>query len=233
MEKQELQVVYEDNHIMVIIKPQGVLSQGDQTGDASVVDIAKDYLKAKYEKPGNVYLGMVHRLDRQTGGLMVLGKTSKATERLTEQMQNDVIEKKYLTVTVGELKEPNATLTHYLVKDEAKNEVKVYNYNIFGSKVATLNYNVLQSAGKENLVLVKLITGRSHQIRVQLKEAGTPIWGDVKYGKREKEEMALWAYKLSFIHPVSKEEMMFVSYPDIEATPWNRFDLKTKNIEYL
>lgn len=226
--KIENQIVYEDNQIIVLIKPQNLLSQGDETGDANLVDILKEYIKEKYNKPGNVYVGLVHRLDRPTGGLMVFAKTSKAASRLAEQIQNGEFEKTYLTCVVGLLKEKNSSLVNYLEKDEKTNVVKCYNYAKDGAKKAELRYKVLEENAKLSLVEVNLITGRSHQIRVQFANQKTPVFGDVKYGGDIVKgwDLALWAKEIKFIHPTTKEFLIFKSEPPMDALPWKNFKIK-------
>lgn len=223
--KIEPKVIYEDNHIIVVIKDQNVLSQGDDTGDESLFDAIKTYLKEKYNKPGNVYLGLVHRLDRPTGGVMVFAKTSKAASRLCEQIKTGEFEKSYIAVSVGTFKNKANTLVDYLEKDEGLNVVKVLNFNKPGSKRAELSYKVLEEKQNLSLVDVTLQTGRSHQIRVQLAHAGNPIFGDVKYKGDIKKgfNLALWAYKLTFVHPTTKEKLTFVCLPEISTAPWNLF----------
>lgn len=222
------QIVYEDNHIIVLIKPQNVLSQGDETGDENLVDLLKAYVKEKYNKPGNVYIGLVHRLDRPTGGLMVFARTSKAASRLAEQIQDGEFEKKYATVLVGNLKEKQGRLLNYLEKDTINNVVKVLGFAKDGAKRAELTYKVLEEKKNLSLVEVGLLTGRSHQIRVQFSHIKHPVFGDVKYGGDIAKgwNMALWAYRLKFIHPTTKQIMVFVSEPPQDELPWKNFDFK-------
>lgn len=226
--KIENQIIYEDNHIIVLIKPQNILSQGDETGDENLVDLLKDYIKTKYNKPGNVFVGLVHRLDRPTGGLMVFAKTSKAASRLTQQIQDGEFEKTYLTCVCGVLKEKSATLINYLEKDEKTNVVKCYNYAKDGTKKAELNYKVIEENSKLSLVEVKLVTGRSHQIRVQFASLNAPVFGDVKYGGDIVKgwDLALWAKELKFIHPTTKESLIFKSEPPMDELPWKNFKIK-------
>ena len=223
----ELKVIYEDNHIIVVLKPQNVLSQGDETGDESVLDMVKNYIKETYNKPGNVYVGLVHRLDRPTGGVMVFAKTSKAASRLTEQLKNKDFSKKYLAVVVGKPKYKASRLEHFLQKDEQNNIVKVCPRGVEGAKQAILEYNTISAKDKVSLVDVKILTGRSHQIRVQMSEIKTPVFGDVKYGGdtlAKGHNLALWAYELSFIHPTTKQRMTFKCMPDANVVPWNVFE---------
>ncbi len=223
--KIEPKIIYEDNHILVVIKDQNILSQGDETGDESLFDALKNYLKTTYNKPGNVYLGLVHRLDRPTGGIMVFAKTSKAASRLSEQIKNGDFEKKYVCVCNGEFKEKTNTLVNFLEKNEVTNTVKVLTFNKEGSKRAELSYKVLEEKQNLSLVDVSLQTGRSHQIRVQLANIGHPIFGDVKYKGDVKKgyNLALWAYQLSFYHPTTKEKLTFNVLPEITEIPWKLF----------
>ncbi|MBE7082644.1 MAG: RluA family pseudouridine synthase [Clostridiales bacterium] len=224
---EELKVIYEDNHIIVVLKPQNVLSQGDETKDTSIFDMVKEYIKVKYEKPGNVFLGLVHRLDRPTGGVMVFAKTSKAASRLTEQMKNKKFVKKYLTVVVGAPRYKASRLEHFLKKDEKTNIVTVVPRGEDGAKQAILEYNTVKTVDKVSLLEVQILTGRSHQIRVQMSQIGTPVFGDSKYGGdvlAKGHNMALWAYELSFEHPTTKKTMKFKCMPPIAKAPWNVFE---------
>lgn len=221
-----LQILHEDNHIIVVVKPQNIPSQGDSSGDKDMLTMVKEYLKESYNKPGNVYCGLVHRLDRPTGGVMVFAKTSKAAERLSEAIRTGAFEKRYYAVTVGIPKEATDTLRDYLVKNTQENMVKVCNKTAEGAKYAELSYNTLVTAPRVALLEVKLATGRSHQIRVQLANIGTPIFGDVRYGGdtlAKGHHLALWAYELKFVHPVTKVIMSFRACPPVDAVPWSSF----------
>lgn len=226
MENEKLKVLYEDNQIIVVLKPQNLPTQGDSSGDESLLDLVKQYIKEKYEKPGEAFIGLVHRLDRPTGGVMVFARTSKAAARLAEQLKDGSFEKKYLAVVVGTPRDRQARLTNYLMKDEKNNLVTVVPAAYEGAKKAELSYKVLESTQKVSLVDIKLHTGRSHQARVQMKHIGTPIFGDARYGGdtlAKGHNLALWAYELRFYHPVSKTPMVFVAYPPQEKTPWDKF----------
>jgi 23S rRNA pseudouridine1911/1915/1917 synthase len=181
-----IKIVYEDNHILVVVKPQNIPSQGDETGDPDMLTILKEYLKEKYGKEGDAFLGLVHRLDRVTGGVMVFAKTSKAAERLFDSMTEGDFEKKYMAVVNGTPKEKQNRLTHYLIKNEKRNIVQVAPMTSEGAKLAELDYKVLSEKNGLSLVMIRLLTGRSHQARVQMATIGTPILGDTKYGKEEK-----------------------------------------------
>ncbi len=225
---EELNVVYEDNHIIVVVKPQNVPTQEDESKDKDLLTMVKEYIKVKENKPGNVYVGLVHRLDRPTGGIMVFAKTSKAASRLTQEMHTGDFKKRYLAVVVGKPREKRAKLVNYLLKNARTNTVQVVPELTTNAKRAELDYVVLDDSEKVSLVEVNLATGRSHQIRVQLKNIGCPIYGDVKYGgdKLAKgHNLALWAYELKFVHPTTKENMTFKCYPPEDITPWNVFNL--------
>ncbi len=223
---EELNILHEDNHIIVVLKPQNVPCCEDESKDKDLLNMIKDYIKETYHKTGNVYLGLVHRLDRPTGGIMVFAKSSKAAARLSEQMKNGDFEKKYYAVTVGRPREDKATLVNYLKKNAVNNMVYVSSPTVEGSKRAELEYNLLENEDGLSLLDVKLRTGRSHQIRVQLNAIGCPLYGDMRYGgeKAKKGYLALWAYYLSFSHPVSKERMVFRVQPPADVSPWNKFD---------
>lgn len=217
-----LEILYEDNHIIVVVKPYNVLSQGDNTNDLDMVSLIKDYLKEKYQKSGNVYLGLVHRLDRPVGGIMVFAKTSKAASRLSRQISNHEFKKTYLAVVNGTSLKNNDEFCDYIVKG---NDNSSYIADDSVGKFSKLNYKVLEINKDNNLSLVgiNLITGRHHQIRVQFASRGYPLYGDQRYGKMDKKQIALFAYKLEFIHPVKKELMTFVKYPK-KIGVWSLFN---------
>ena len=216
-----LNVLFEDNHIIVVEKLVNIPSQADKTGDEDMLSIIKDYLKEKYNKPGNVYLGLVHRLDRPVGGVMVFAKTSKAAGRLSEQVRVKEFEKKYLVVVNGKIEPEKGEFEDYLLKNEKKNMSKVVPENTKNSKYANLEYEVLKYNEEINLSVVKvhLHTGRHHQIRVQFSSRDHSIYGDQKYGGRgHGKQIALWAYSLSFYHPITREKMTFEVLPEINGT---------------
>ncbi len=223
---EDLIILHEDNHIIVVLKPQNVPSCEDESKDKDMLTIIKDYIRETYNKQGNVYLGLVHRLDRPTGGVMVFAKSSKAASRLSEQLRDGDFEKRYYTVLVGEPKEEKATLTHYMKKNAVNNIVYVCPPTVNGAKLAELDYTVIDAKDGLSLVDVRLHTGRSHQIRVQMSAIGCPVYGDMRYGgeKAKKGYLALWAYYLSFTHPVSKERMVFRVEPPKDITPWTNFN---------
>lgn len=213
----KLKVIYEDNHIIVVEKPVNIPSQGDKTGDIDMLTLIKEYLKEKYNKPGNVYLGLVHRLDRPVGGVMVFAKTSKAAARLSEQVREKQFQKSYLVIVNGEMEEKRGTLEDYLLKNEKNNMSRVVKEGTKNSKYAKLDYEVLKYDKEINLSVLKILlhTGRHHQIRVQLSSRNHSIYGDQKYGGRgHGKQIALWAYKLQIIHPITKEEMTFKAIPE-------------------
>ena len=224
----DLTILYEDNHIIVVLKPQGIPSCGDESGDDSILEAVRRYVKVTYNKPGNVYIGLVHRLDRPTGGVMVFAKTSKAAARLAEQMRSGDFEKQYLTVLVGVPKEKRATLVNYLKKNQVNNMVYICPQTTDGAKLASLDYEVLEEKGGCSFVRVKLHTGRTHQIRVQMSGIGAPVYGDMRYGgeSAKKGGLALWAYSLSFTHPITKERLRFMAEPPTDQVPWKHFDVE-------
>ena len=218
---QKLNVVYEDNHIIVVEKIVNVPSQSDKTGDVDMLTLVKQYIKEKYNKPGNVYVGLIHRLDRPVGGVMVFAKTSKAASRLSNQVREKTMKKQYLAVVDGKFETTQGTLEDYLYKDERNNMSKVVNKDKKNAKLAKLDYEVLAYNEVKNLSLlrVNLHTGRHHQIRVQLSHAGHSIFGDQKYGTRgQGKQIALWAYELTIQHPITKEEMTFKCLPESNGT---------------
>ena len=217
---EDIKVIYEDNHIIVVEKPVNIPSQGDKTGDLDMLTIVKQYIKEKYNKPGDVYLGLVHRLDRPTGGVMVFARTSKAASRLSEQIRNNEFHKKYLCIVDGKMEEKKGIMKDYLLKTEKTNTSRVVKEEDKGfknAKEAILDYEVLKYNDEINMSLVRvnLHTGRHHQIRVQFASRGHSLSGDQKYGTRGRgKQLALWAYSLSFKHPVTKEELTFESFPE-------------------
>ena len=223
---ENLKVLFEDNHIIVVEKPVNIPSQGDKTGDEDMLTIIKKYIKEKYNKPGEVYLGLVHRLDRPTGGVMVFAKTSKAASRLSEQVREKQIEKKYLCIVDGKLEKEKDTWKDFLLKNERTNTSKVVSKDTKNAKEAILDYEVIKYNEEINLSVVKvnLHTGRHHQIRLQFSSRNHSLYGDQKYGTRGRgKQLALWAYSLSFIHPTTKERMNFENYPE-KVGSWKILD---------
>lgn len=214
---ENLKVIYEDNHIIVVEKPVNIPSQGDKTGDIDMLSIIKAYLKEKYNKPGEVYLGLVHRLDRPTGGVMVFAKTSKAASRLSEQVRNKEMHKQYLCIVDGKMEEKQGTFKDYLYKNEKTNTSRIAKPNEKNAKEAILDYEVIKYNEEINLSVIKvnLHTGRHHQIRVQFSSRNHSLYGDQKYGTRGRgKQLALWAFSLSFKHPTTKEVLLFEDYPE-------------------
>ncbi|MGI6640788.1 MAG: RluA family pseudouridine synthase [Limnochordia bacterium] len=223
MDYRGVRILYEDNHILVVVKPPNMLAQGDSTGDLDLLTLMKEYIKVTYDKPGNVYLGLVHRLDRPVGGVMVFAKTSKAAARLSQQIREREMGRVYLAVVRGIPRHDTAVLQDYLLKDPRTNLVRVVGPNTPQAKLGRLTYEVLESRGSLSLVRVEIHTGRSHQIRVQLANAGFPLIGDARYGRGEaKLPIALWAWRLRLIHPTRKTAMEFTAEPP-RRYPWNQF----------
>ena len=223
--KEMIKVIYEDNHLLVIEKPVNMPVQQDQSNDVDVLTSCKQYLKEKYNKPGNVYLGLVHRLDRPVGGVMVFAKTSKAASRLSDTIRKNQMHKQYLAIIDGQTKQSDH-LEDYLLKDKKTNMVTVSK----DGQLSKLDYELITSKDKHSLVLVNLITGRPHQIRVQFYSRGLPLVNDQRYHPNpDKGQIALWSYKLTFTHPTTKEEMTFTSLP-LHVSPWDEFDKTVYNI---
>lgn len=217
----KLEVLYEDNHIIVVIKPYNVLSQGDSTGDISIMDMVKSYIKEKYHKPGNVYLGLVHRLDRPVGGIMVFARSSKAAARLTKAFNEHKITKKYLAIVHGKMEKDKDELIDKIEKTSDGNSIISDN-----GKEAILDYEVLDYNKEHDcsLVSVTLKTGRHHQIRVQFSSRGHYLLGDQRYGVLDNKQISLFSYYLSFEHPVTHEVLEFKKMPD-KKDYWTMFTL--------
>lgn len=233
----DFRVLFEDNHLLALEKPPGLLSQGDRTGDPTVVDLVKAYLKEKYQKPGEVYLGLLHRLDRPTGGVLLTARTSKAAQRMSAQFQGRGVEKRYLAVVEGSMPVIEGELAHYLVHDENKRKSSVFQSPREGAKKAVLRYRTLAECEGLSLLEVQLLSGRKHQIRAQLAAVGCPILGDRKYhpggaGQGVVTEFGLWAYLLRFEHPVKREQVRLLSLPDPSVhTIWEPFTASLGEIE--
>jgi 23S rRNA pseudouridine1911/1915/1917 synthase len=206
-----LDVLYEDNHLLVVNKPAGLLVQGDATGDKTLPDLAREYLREKYNKPGNIFVGVVHRLDRPVSGVVVLAKTSKALARMNELFRSNKTRKTYLAISQRRPAEQQKKLVHWLVKDSERNITKAYASEKPNSQRAELSYTLLSQQQGYYLIQVNPVTGRPHQIRVQLATQNSPIVGDVKYGAAgllPDKRIALHAYQLEFEHPVQKTPMV-------------------------
>lgn len=221
--KENLQILFEDNHILIVNKRSGDITQGDKTGDKPLSDVVKEYIKNKYNKPGNVYLGVVHRLDRPTSGAIIFAKTSKSLERLNKMLRDKTIHKTYWVVVKNHPKKEKDSLLHFLKKNTKNNKSTAYSKEIDGSKKAILHYTVLKKLDNYSLLEIALETGRHHQIRAQLAGIGSPIKGDLKYGfdrSNKDGSIHLHSRRIKFRHPVSKEEMN-ITAPTPTEVIWN------------
>jgi len=211
-----LEVLYEDNHLIAINKKPSEIAQGDKTGDKPLGEYVKEYLKSNYQKPGNVFLGVIHRLDRPVSGVIVFARTGKALSRMNDLFRENQVSKFYWAITKEIPFKEEAVLEHYLRKDEKKNKSFAFNTNIKGSKLAKLRYRLINRSDNYSLLEVELLTGRHHQIRCQLSRIGCPVKGDLKYGfprSNPDSSISLHARRISFIHPVSKREINIVAPP--------------------
>ena len=218
-------VLYEDNHLIAVNKASGEIVQGDKTGDTPLVELVKQYLKEKYQKPGNVFCGVTHRLDRPVSGVVVFAKTGKALERFNEMLRNHEVKKSYWAIVKDAPPAPEATLTHYLVRNEKQNRSYAYDTERANAKKAVLSYRQLtETESHYRLLEVDLQTGRHHQIRCQLAKIGCPIKGDLKYGFARSNKnggISLHAREISFIHPVSKQEIRIVAPVPQDDALWS------------
>lgn len=224
-------ILYEDNHLLVVEKPVNIPVQQDQSRDLDLLTLLKKDLKVRYQKPGNVFLALVHRLDRPVGGAMVFAKTSKAASRLADVLRRQKLGRTYVAVVHGKPSQKKQTLKHFLVKNRRKNIVYTTDVHHKKAKKALLTYDVLSSRKQFSLVKVELQTGRPHQIRVQLSAIGHPIFGDQKYGQhinKRGQQIALWSHALQFKHPTKKEIVEITSYPP-KQYPWNLWSLTDNN----
>jgi len=227
--KFEIPVLYEDNHLLVVVKPPNMVVQADDTGDLDLLTALKQYIGEKYQKPGAVYMGLVHRLDRPVGGVMVFARTSKAASRLSEQFAAHHAGKIYLAVAQGII-DGEKRLTDYLKKDAKTGMVRAVGRDVPGAKQAILTTTPLAQAGGNTLVRVQLETGRAHQIRVQHQNMGHPLWGDARYGGgKPGQQITLWAYRLTLTHPTQKTEMTFTCLPP-EKGAWQDFTAEIRNL---
>ena len=221
-----MKILYEDNHIIVINKAAGEIVQGDKSGDESLCETLKHFLKIKYNKPGNVFVGLPHRLDRPVSGVVVFAKTSKALERLNAMFRDSSVKKIYWAITKETPIREDAQLSHWILRNEKQNKSYAYNKEVKGSKHAVLNYRHIASSQNYNLLEVELKTGRHHQIRCQLSAIGCPIKGDLKYGAKRSNpdgSISLHARKVEFIHPVSKE-FISITAPVPDDVLWRNFE---------
>ncbi|MNI55052.1 Ribosomal large subunit pseudouridine synthase D [compost metagenome] len=217
------EILYEDNHLLGIVKPVNIPVQEDATGDPDLLSLLKQDVKERFHKPGNVYMGLVHRLDRPVGGAMIFAKTSKAASRLSESVRSHHFRKVYLTVVHGKPPAAQGRLVNTLLKDAKTNTVTIVRKGTPGGKEAILDYTVIGSAGGYSLLKIDLLTGRSHQIRVQLSGIRCPLYGDQKYGaavNKPGQQIALWSAVVGFPHPVTKEETELISIPP-QTHPWS------------
>ncbi|HHV84333.1 MAG TPA: RNA pseudouridine synthase [Petrimonas sp.] len=224
-------VLYEDNHIIIVNKAPSEIVQADKTGDKPLSEVVKEYLKVKYNKPGNVFCGVTHRLDRPTSGVVVFAKTSKALSRLNEMFKNNEIDKTYWAIVKKLPEKTEATLTHYLIKNERTNKSTAYDVEKPNTKKSVLHYKLIGQSQNYNLLEVDLETGRHHQIRCQLSKIGSPIKGDLKYGAERSNpdgSISLHARKISFIHPVSKEKIEVVA-PTPDDVLWKALSEGVEN----
>ncbi len=220
--KFEIPVLFEDNHLLIVVKPANLPTQGDSSGDVDLLTILKEYIREKYQKPGNVFVGLVHRLDRPVGGVMVFAKTSKAASRLSDAFAKHTQDRQYFAVLQGEMKSPR-TLENELLKDAKTGMVRAVKPGTPGAKHAKLDTAPIASRDGLTLTEVRLYTGRSHQIRVQHATAGFPLWGDARYGGgKPGQQIALWAVRLAFKHPTKDENLEFTSAPP-QSGAWKSF----------
>lgn len=222
----DIRILHEDNHLLIVEKPINIPVQEDRSQDEDLLTLLKEDIKIRYQKPGNVYLALIHRLDRPVGGAIVFAKTSKAASRMADLLRKRELKRSYLAVVRGVVKEKRGKLTHYLRKDHRKNFVHAVPKGTKGAKQAILHYERLGVQDNLSLLYVRLETGRSHQIRVQLNEIGHPLYGDQRYGKHVNkvgQQIALWSHALSFVHPVRKTNLHVKSYPPKKIAPWNRW----------
>lgn len=226
-----MQVLYEDNHIIIVSKTAGEIVQGDKTGDMPLSDTVKLYIKEKYQKPGDVFLGVVHRLDRPVSGIVLFARTSKALSRLSEMFRTRSVQKTYWAIVANEPPQPEATLTHWLTRDERTNKARAYEHEVPASKQAVLDYRLIARSGRYRLLEIELHTGRHHQIRCQLTKIGCPIRGDLKYGAPRSCSnggIALHARRIRFEHPVSHVQID-ITAPVPDDRLWKSFQVVLEN----
>jgi 23S rRNA pseudouridine1911/1915/1917 synthase len=227
MHEQYFTIVHEDNHLIVVNKKAGVPSQGDKSGDTSLTDYVREYIRVQYQKPGNVFTGLIHRLDRPVSGLVLLAKTSKALERMNKVFHDRQIQKVYWAIVKNKPSEPEGKLVHWLTRNQQKNLTRAHKTEVADSQRAELDYRLIASIENYHLLEVRPLTGRQHQIRVQLAAMGTPIKGDIKYGfdRTNKDgSICLHARRLSFEHPIQKMPIEYTA-PVPESDIWTKFAL--------
>lgn len=228
----EFKVIYEDNHLIAVNKPSGVLSQGDNTGDLPIAEYVKTYIKKKYKKPGDVFLGVIHRLDRPVSGVTIFARTSKALSRMNEIFRKREIQKTYLAISHRMTPDGEAIITHYLSKDQKRNTATAYDKPKGSAKESSLEYRMLSRVDNAYLYEIKPQHGRPHQIRVQMSKIGCPLIGDLRYGSTKKttnQSIGLHCFALEFIHPVKKTKIIIKTKPP-KMPLWTQFDLRGLNI---
>lgn len=228
----DIKILYEDNHLLVVNKPVNMLTQGDRTNDLDLLSLMKEYIRVTYNKPGEAYLGMVHRLDRVTGGVIVFAKTSKAASRLSNQIRLNKWKKHYLVITDNIPHHLEGQFVDYLYKDNRTNISYVRPKNTKGAKKAILNYELISTYKNHALLHIDLITGRSHQIRVQSSSRNLPLYGDHRYNRNvvKNSQIKLFAYRLEIMHPTLKEKMVFTAFPQNTGL-WKHFNKNIKKLE--
>lgn len=225
-------ILYEDNHLLVALKEPNLLTQGDRTGDQDMLSLLKAYVKEKYQKPGEVYLGLVHRMDRPVGGLLCFARTSKAAARLTEQIKQNQLKREYVLICRGDAPD-YGTLRDHLVKDGETNMVKAVPSYLRQGKEAVLHMRTIVRREGLSLVTVQLETGRAHQIRVQMANAKLPLWGDSRYGGGQRgQQIALWGMRLSLLHPITGKQLVFVAPPQ-DSGIWTQWRRELKGLEQI
>lgn len=228
-------IIFEDNHLLVVKKPPNILSQEDKTGNPDILTLLKEKIKLRDNKPGNVFLGLVHRLDRPVGGIMVFAKTSKSAARLSEQIRKGEFEKTYLAIVHGRPPKKKDTLVNYLLKDKSTNTVKAVGKGVTGAKKAVMDYSIIGEIEDFSLAKINLYTGRSHQIRVQFSNLGYPLYGDQRYGSKVNkvgQQIALWSHNITCEHPIFKKRISFTSFPKNQK-PWSDFALEMLGRDYI
>jgi len=227
MKTNSIKILYEDNHLIAVNKPAGVPVQDDETGDKSLVDMITDYIREEYNKPGNIYAGLIHRIDRPVSGVVLFAKTSKAASRLSEMFKTRSVNKTYLAVVQNYPPELKGTLEHYLIKDSEKNKSNAYSTEKKGAKKSVLHYELVGSSTNYHLLEIELETGRHHQIRCQLAKVGCPVRGDLKYGAPRSNpngNINLHSWKLFFEHPVKKEKIEIIAPLPKDDNLWKEFN---------
>jgi 23S rRNA pseudouridine1911/1915/1917 synthase len=222
---QQIEVLYEDNHLIAVNKKPSQIVQEDKTGDKPLIEFVKDYIKVKYNKPGEVFLGVVHRIDRPVSGVVIFARTSKAQARLNEMLKTHEINKTYIAIVKNKPEIESDKLSNYILRNTKQNKSYIYQKEVKDSQFAELNYKLIGSSDNYHLLEIELITGRHHQIRAQLSAIGCPIKGDLKYGaprSNEDASICLHSYKMEFLHPIKKEQII-ITAPPPQNSLWNYF----------